>query len=88
MMYVTYRGIETTVKAMQTTKQITGRVAHDVLVLSTALKDGRSWKVVKGEIRKLVDTSTSEIVGEKIVRQIESDATIDTRMNKLHAFLP
>ena len=71
--YVTFRGVEATVKSMQAVGQITEEVANDVLrYVATANVNRQSWDFVREWI-------IGFDMGPEIVEQIEKDALVENR---------
>ena len=77
MFYITYRGINATVKSMQAVGTLTEHQVESVLRRAEGLKSGLNWKLVRQSLLKYIDN------GEVIVNQIEEDASADTRTSKV-----
>ena len=70
--YVTYRGIESTVRSMQAVGQISEETGHNVLqYAATAKVNGQPWHFVREWIAKDIEKGTG------IVEQIEKDANVN-----------
>ena len=79
--YVTFRGVNATVRSMQAVGQIPKEKADAVLVYAKRLLEGESWKDVRHQILLKVDDEGAEGLG--IVEQIEIDAAVSTGTPKI-----